>query len=165
MCSYLTLVIIIRDIASVNIFLRVFENILREGDCLKKKIIAQRLVNLMDSQGLNPTEFSKITGINRSTLEGYIKATSLLKIDSLIAICEKFNISADYILDIEFASIEKDVPSEHDLSEDQEKIISYYNRLDDENKDYIKGEMIRLYREQEIKSKDEQMSLTLEKHA
>jgi transcriptional regulator with XRE-family HTH domain len=34
-------------------------------------------------------------------------------------------------------------------TDDEKKLLTYFNRLDDENKDYIKGRMVDLYKEQQ----------------
>lgn len=36
------------------------------------------------------------------------------------------------------------------LSDEQKRLIDYYNKLSEENQDYIRGEMVKLYREQQI---------------
>lgn len=111
----------------------------------------------MREKKITTMEFCKLTGIKRSTLEGYLKATSMIKSDNLIMICSKLNLSANYLLGL---SNDKTLEKNNKVSDekqplnlfyngsgDEEKLLKYYARLDEEQKDYIKGEMVRLYME------------------
>lgn len=91
---------------------------------MDKDFIAAKLRSIMAEKGLNPMEFSELTGISRSTIEGYIKAKSLLKLDSLLLICEKLQISADV-----FLGLKEKMPSPP-LTDDESEILDVYRQLD-----------------------------------
>lgn len=84
--------------------------------------IAEKLKCIMQSKGLSPMDLSNLTGISRSTIEGYIKAKSLLKLDSLIVICDKLQISADAFLELEA------LPASQ--TEDEKELLALYRQLD-----------------------------------
>ena len=44
------------------------------------------------------------------------------------------------------------------LSDDEDKVLKYYHRLNDEHKDYVKGEMVRLYMAEKAKNQDAESS-------
>lgn len=98
---------------------------------MDKDFIAAKLKSIMAEKGLNPMEFSELTGISRSTIEGYIKAKSLLKLDSLLLICEKLQISADV-----FLGLKEKTPSPP-LTDDESEILDIYRNLDKEGKSII----------------------------
>lgn len=89
---------------------------------MDKTQIAEKLKSVLQSRGLSPMDLSKLTGISRSTIEGYIKAKSLLKLDSLIAICDKLQISADEFLGL------KALPASQ--TEDEKELLTLYRQLD-----------------------------------
>lgn len=90
--------------------------------------------------------------VGRSTYTHWENGNVCPDIDKIIWLCDFYNVSADYILGrtntfaIKSNNIEN-APM-YNWNED-EKITNYYNRLDEENQDYIRGEMVKLYREQE----------------
>ena len=79
---------------------------------------------------------------------------SMPTIENLKTLCEFYNVSADYLLQIELAnpkpSTEKSTLME--VTPKQKRVLSYYDRLDPESKDAILGLMIVYYREQQRKS-------------
>lgn len=88
--------------------------------------------------------------VGRSTYANWERNRAFPDYDKLVALCILYNVSADYflnVIDSPTSFVEKSTryPS---LTEDDVKILSYYHRLDEENQDYIRGMMIKLYKEQ-----------------
>lgn len=66
-------------------------------------------------------------------------------------ICEYYNVSADYLLQIEVKKEEE--PTEDTsrlvaLTPRQARLLSYYERLNTENQDAVRGLMVLYYKEQ-----------------
>lgn len=59
--------------------------------------------------------------------------------DWLKAICLKFNVSCDYLLDL---------PLNLNITENENKVLSTFQQLNDDNQDIIIGEMKNLLKEQ-----------------
>ena len=92
--------------------------------------------------------------IGRSTYTHWETGKYVPDLDKLICLCNFYKVSADYLLgrtdsfDYNNNNIETEF-SDISNTDENEKIISYYARLNEENQDYIRGEMVKLYREQE----------------
>lgn len=92
--------------------------------------------------------------IGRSTYTHWETGKYMPDLDKLICLCNFYKVSADYILgrtdsfDYKNNNIENEITNASNTDEN-EKITNYYNRLNEENQDYIRGEMVKLYREQE----------------
>ena len=74
--------------------------------------------------------------------------------DVLLKFAEYFGVTTDYLLDKgqkEMPTIQKN----DGHNEDEEIELSYYRELSRENKDFIKGEMVRLLKEQRKQAADE----------
>lgn len=93
---------------------------------MDKKEIAIKLQSIMAAKNLSPMQFSDLTGISRSTIEGYIKAKSLLKIDNFASICEKLQISSDDFLGLKAEPLS--------LAEDETELLHIYRGLDREGR-------------------------------
>ncbi len=92
--------------------------------------------------------------IGRSTYTHWETGKYVPDLDKLICLCNFYKVSADYLLgrtdsfDYDNNNIENEF-SDISNTNENEKITNYYNRLNEENQDYIRGEMVKLYREQE----------------
>ncbi len=92
--------------------------------------------------------------VGRSTYTHWENGNVCPDIDKIIWLCNFYKVSADYILgrtdsfDFKNNNIENELTNVSNTDEN-EKITNYYNRLNEENQDYIRGEMVKLYREQE----------------
>lgn len=92
--------------------------------------------------------------IGRSTYTHWETGKYMPDLDKLICLCNFYNVSADYMLGMSDSftaknnTIKNEFPNTSSTDEN-EKITNYYNRLNEENQDYIRGEMVKLYREQE----------------
>ncbi len=107
--------------------------------------IGDRLRELRENLGLMQITVSKKIGISNKVLSNYENNISSPDIQTLILICDFYNISSDYLLGLNI----KENPVKAQVTEDEKKILNYYNRLNDENKDASKGYMINLYKEQQ----------------
>jgi len=123
------------------------------GDNLKK---------LRTEKGLTQQQLAILMKVGRSTIAGYETKGTQPDFDKLNWLASYFDVNIDYLLGLSnmrnidmLSSYNKDPEtiynSQNNISEEELKVINYYNRLNDENKDYIKGKMIDLYIEQEEK--------------
>lgn len=108
--------------------------------------IGDRLRELRENLGFMQITVSKKIGISNKVLSNYENNISTPDLQTLILICNFYNISANYLLGLEIKENQKETPT---TTEDETKVLNYYNRLNDENKDASKGYMINLYREQQ----------------
>jgi len=95
--------------------------------------------------GVMQITVSKKIGISNKVLSNYENNVSIPDLQTLILICKFYNISSDYLLGLD----KKENNMGAQVTEDEKKILNYYNRLNEENKDATKGYMINLYREQQ----------------
>lgn len=115
------------------------------------KQIGDRLRDLRESRNLKQTDVANALNISNKILSSYERNISMPTIDNLKNLCEFYNVSADYLLQIELSK-EETAPEEAAtpvvLSSEQKKLLSYYERLNAENKEAIRGLMILYYKEQ-----------------
>lgn len=107
--------------------------------------IGDRLRELRENLGLMQITVSKKIGISNKVLSNYENNISTPDLQTLILICNFYHVSSDYLLGLDI----KENSAETRISEDEKKILNYYTRLNEENKDASKGYMINLYREQQ----------------
>lgn len=114
------------------------------------KQLGDRLRDIRESKNLKQIEVANKTGINNKILSSYERNISLPTIDNLITLCNFYEISADYLLQIEPKIKEVELKAEKVIvpSLEQKRILSYYERLNEENKDAIKGLMVYYYKQQ-----------------
>lgn len=115
------------------------------------KQIGDRLRDLRESRNLKQTDVANALNISNKILSSYERNISMPTIDNLKNLCEFYNVSADYLLQIELSK-EESAPEEAVapvvLSSEQKKILSYYERLNTENKEAVRGLMVLYYKEQ-----------------
>ena len=99
--------------------------------------IIERILETLEINGLKMSELCQYIGIGTSTMANWKTRNTDPPAKYIIPICEFLNVSLHYIL------IGKS-DSKLELSEEETKVIKYYYRLTEEQKDYIKGEMVRL---------------------
>lgn len=115
------------------------------------KQLGDRLRDLREARDLKQTEASALLGINNKVLSSYERNISVPTIDNLKLLCEFYNVSADYLLQINLPGTKTDSPDSSDvvvLTSEQKRVLSYYTRLSAENKEAVKGLMILYYKEQ-----------------
>lgn len=120
------------------------------------KQLGDRLRDLRESRNLKQTDVANTLGISNKILSSYERNISMPTIENIKNLCEFYNVSADYLLQIE---IEKEEPQSGDssmlieITPEQKRILSYYERLNRENRDAVRGLMVLYYKEQQRKSK------------
>lgn len=143
--------------------------------------LGDRLKYVRESLEIKQKDAALKLQINNKTLSNYENNVSSPDPNTIRLLCEFYQVSSDYLLGLSDHkegnrnSYEEDSvnyipltrePSSNfhvvneneqkiplDLTEDDFKTIRYYKRLNEENKDLIKGTMVNLYKEQ-INSKD-----------
>jgi transcriptional regulator with XRE-family HTH domain len=110
--------------------------------------LAKHLKELRESLGLMQKAVAKEIGISNKVLSHYENGVRLPDLHTFILLCEFYNVSADSLLDIKGKGI---IDA---LSDDERKILSYYNRLNGDYKDSAKGHLVDLYREQQNTPED-----------
>lgn len=117
--------------------------------------IGDRLRNIREDRDLKQTEVAKAIHITNKVLSSYERNISLPTIENLIALCNYYHISADSILQTDY-QISSNNPkfnanlntSPVSLSAEQKRVLYYYSRLNEENRDAIKGLMVTYYKDQ-----------------
>jgi transcriptional regulator with XRE-family HTH domain len=105
--------------------------------------IVQRVFQLLEEQNKDQRELAHFLSISPTTVSAWKKRSSDIPSSYISAIADFLNVSCEYIL-----TGKKNTSSE--ISEDEEKILKYYRQLtDEEHRDYIKGEMVRLHMTEE----------------
>jgi transcriptional regulator with XRE-family HTH domain len=125
--------------------------------------IGKNIRNLRLQKNIPQRDLAQIIGVSKSTMSNYERNYSTPDPDILVKLADYFNVSIDYLFDYEDShkfeltkeSSNYNHPNAAVLSKDEWNLLNYYNRLQDENKDYIKGQMIQLFLGQtEVKSED-----------
>lgn len=105
------------------------------------KIIQQ----LREEHDMLQSDLARQLGLGRTTISNYENNYSYPDLDTLISLSQLFDVSTDFLLGI------SNIRNKSDKSTEEEaKILNYYKRLNPENQDYITGEMVKLYREQDL---------------
>lgn len=94
------------------------------------------LQSLRKERGLHQLDVANALHISNKTLSAYERDISEPSPPMLRAICDYYDVSADYLLEI------NKKPDAISLSEEERQVLSYYNRLNSENKEGIRGLMI-----------------------
>ena len=108
--------------------------------------IGKRIQQLREESNMLQAELAENLGLGRTTISNYEHAYSSPDLETLTAIAQLFHVSTDFLL-----GISNNRSNFSDTNKEQVKVLNYYERLNSENRDYINGEMIRLYREQKKK--------------
>lgn len=102
--------------------------------------IIQRILSELERRGLRMSELCQYLGIGTSTMANWKTRGTDPPAKYIAQICEFLNVSADYIL----TGKENKEKLVSGLTEDEQKVLKYYEQLTEEQKDYVKGEMARL---------------------
>ena len=116
------------------------------------KQLGDRLRDLREARNLKQTDVANALKISNKILSSYERNISLPTLDNLKNICKYYNVSADQLLDIELDKTI--VPAEEtnslvSITSEQKRILSFYERLNPEDKDAVRGLMILYYKEQQ----------------
>lgn len=109
------------------------------------------LRELREERDLKQRDVAKDLFISNKVLSSYERNVAFPSIDMLKKICEYYNVSADYLLQIEVAKEEEsaeDTSRLVALTPRQARVLSYYERLNLENQDAVRGLMVLYYKEQ-----------------
>lgn len=109
------------------------------------------LRELREERDLKQRDVAKDLFISNKVLSSYERNVAFPSIDMFKKICEYYNVSADYLLQIKVKKEED--PAENtsrmvELSPPQAQLLSYFERLNTENQDAIRGLMVLYYKEQ-----------------
>ncbi len=116
--------------------------------------IGDRLRNIREDRDLKQTEVAKAIHITNKVLSSYERNISLPTLDTFVDLCNYYHVSADYILQTDYFTSPSDSKvnarpqAAPQLSAEQKRVLYYYNRLNEENRDAIKGLMVTYYKEQ-----------------
>lgn len=106
--------------------------------------IGEVIQQLREESNMLQADLAKQLGLGRTTISNYENNYSYPDLETIIAISKIFHVSTDYLLGV--SDVQQSASA---TTENEAKVLKYYNRLNSENRDYITGEMIKLYREQE----------------
>ena len=121
------------------------------------KQLGDILRELREDRDLKQKDVADALFISNKILSSYERNISQPPIDMLKRICEYYQVSADMLLGISPAvsvsqpSLSTPSASYAELCAEDRKVLSYYNRLNSENREAIRGLMICYYRDQEFK--------------
>ncbi len=93
-----------------------------------------------------------------NVLSNYENDVRIPDLETFANICKYYDVSADTLLGLDK---NKHIQT---MSDEDKKILSYYYRLADENKEYIIGQMVGLYKEQQ-RNKSNKQSLFVDNFA
>lgn len=116
------------------------------------KQLGDRLRDLREARNLKQTDVAKALCISNKILSSYERNISMPTIENLKNLCEFYNVSADFLLQIELTKEESPAEGSSTLaiiSPEQKQILSYYERLSPEHQDVVRGLMVLYYKEQQ----------------
>lgn len=105
--------------------------------------------------------------IARSTYANWETGMFSPDLDKILWLCNFYNVSADYLLgrtetptdkEATLLCVAENIPESSSNTNEHNKLLNYYNRLDEENQDYIRGMMIQLYKEQSSENENKKSS-------
>ena len=102
-------------------------------------MLGERLKKLRMEKNLKQSDLAEMLHVGTSTVSGWEIGKYYPDYDKLVWLCQFYNVSSDYLIGLT------------DNPEDalDKKVLTYYGRLIEENQDYIRGEMVKLYKEQQ----------------
>ncbi len=118
------------------------------------KQLGDRLRDLREARNLKQTDVANALNISNKILSSYERNISLPTLENLKNICEYYNISADQLLDIDINKsplLSDESNSLVSITPEQRRVLSFYERLNAENKEAVRGLMILYYKEQQRK--------------
>lgn len=114
-----------------------------------------RLKQLRDEKKWTQKYLGSLLHVKNAAISKYETGRASLTEETIVKAANLFNVTTDYLLGLSdnregiAKPLEPITIVQKELSEEEKKLITYYKRLDDENKDYIKGRMVDLYKEQQ----------------
>lgn len=108
----------------------------------------KRIRNLREDHDFKQSDIANQLGLSQPQYQRYESGTYQIPIDILIELSKIYDVSVDYLLGL--TDIKK--PPTPSISARAKKALTYFNRLNEENQDYILGEMVKLHRQPEEKT-------------
>jgi transcriptional regulator with XRE-family HTH domain len=108
-----------------------------------RRITINRLKELRKEKKWTQKYLAHLLNVKNTTLSKYETGQASLSEEIIIDATKVFNVTADFLLGI--SRFQDNIS----LTEDEKKVLLYYNRLKEEFKDSAKGHMVNLYREQQ----------------
>ncbi len=105
----------------------------------------KRIRDLREDNDIKQSDIANRLHITQPQYQLYESGKRQIPVDILIRLAAIYDVSIDYLLGLTNA---KKAPAPA-LNADAKKALTYFSRLNQENKDYILGEMVKLHREQE----------------
>lgn len=115
------------------------------------KTLGAKLRDLREARNLSQKEVSEHLKISNKLLSSYERDVNDPPYSILKEICQYYNVSADYLLDINIKESLADDEAHSELvalNPMQKRILSYYSRLNQEHRDAVRGLMVLYYKEQ-----------------
>lgn len=115
------------------------------------KTLGAKLRDLREARNLSQKEVSQHLMISNKLLSSYERDINDPPYSILKDICQFYNVSADYLLDINIKESLEDDETHSELvalNPMQKRILSYYSRLNQEHRDAVRGLMVLYYKEQ-----------------
>lgn len=108
-----------------------------------------RIRDLREDNDLRQIDIAHKLNITQQQYQRYESGKTAVPVDIVISLANLYEVSVDYLLGL----TDKKKASPSSLNERTKKALTYFNRLNEENQDYVLGEMVKLHREQEAKAK------------
>lgn len=115
------------------------------------KTLGEKLRDLREAKNLSQKEVSQHLMISNKLLSSYERDINDPPYSILKDICQYYNVSADYLLDINIKESLEDDEAHSELvalNPMQKRILAYYSRLNQEHRDAVRGLMVLYYKEQ-----------------
>ena len=116
------------------------------------KLFGDRLRDARERLDLKQTDVASATGINNKILSGYERNISQPSLENLKTLCEYYNISSDEILECHPKKRNEEGEEAIFLTKEQKRLLSFFDKLNQENKDAIIGLSIVYVRDQARKN-------------
>jgi transcriptional regulator with XRE-family HTH domain len=119
--------------------------------------ITERIFKLLADKQKDQKDLADYVKASQKTVSAWKTRNSDIPSSYISAIAEFLKVTPEYLLS--GSETEKSPSSE--LTEDEAKALNYYKRLNNEDKDLIKGEMVRLYKDETDSKKDSEFAKKL----
>lgn len=114
-------------------------------------VMFKRIRNLREDHDIKQSDIAKRLHITQPQYQLYESGKRQIPVDILIKLSDIYDVSVDYL--IERTNSKKPYPPTMEAA--SKRFLTYFSRLNQENKDYILGEMVKLHREQEERSNEQ----------
>ncbi len=131
-----------------------------------------RLKELREHKGLTQKDLAQKLNLTQSTIAYYESGKKLPTVDTLKSLAKFFNVSTDFLLGLSKFQRFSETAAQSALNEspnyqsaplsgEHRKVIRYFDRLNNENKEFVIGKMIELFKEQPV---DDEITRELERY-